>query len=96
VLRVRFELREHRLNVGRLRLRVLVGDVADMQDDVDSCTSSSVARKASTSSVGRSEIKPTVSERIAGRPLGRFTVRSVGSSVANSMSSAITADCVRR
>ncbi len=38
-----------------------------------SCTSSRVARKASTSSCGRSEMKPTVSDRIAGRPSGSFS-----------------------
>ena len=36
-----------------------------------SSTSSSVARKAATSWVGRSEMKPTVSERIAARPSGQ-------------------------
>ena len=37
-----------------------------------STTSSSVARKAATSVVGRSEMKPTVSDRIMRRPLGQL------------------------
>ena len=52
-----------------------------------STTSSSVARKAATRCVGRSEMKPTVSDRMTGVPCGSRTRRSVGSSVANSMSS---------
>src|SRR5262249_21755497 len=47
-------------------------------------TSSSVARKAATSVVGRSEMKPTVSERMIFAPCGRSSARMVGSSVANS------------
>ena len=41
-------------------------------------TSSSVARKAATSVVGRSEMKPTVSDRMMRRPLASFTSRMVG------------------
>ena len=37
-----------------------------------STTSSSVARKAATSVVGRSEMKPTVSDRMMRRPLGEL------------------------
>ena len=37
-----------------------------------STTSSSVARKAATSVVGRSEMKPTVSDRMMRRPLGKL------------------------
>ena len=56
-----------------------------------SITSSSVARKAATSIVGRSEMKPTVSDRITLRAVRQRRSRaSVGSSVANSMSSAST------
>ena len=61
-----------------------------------SFTSSSVARNASTSSCGRLEMKPTVSDRIAGRPPGSLRRRMVGSSVANSMSLATTSDWVSR
>ena len=46
--------------------------------------------------VGRSEMKPTVSDRIAVPPCGRRIERIVGSSVANSMSAAITSARVRR
>ena len=59
-------------------------------------TSSSVARNAEISMVGRSEMKPTVSERIAAPPCGSFISRIVGSSVANSMSAATTSARVRR
>ena len=55
-----------------------------------SVTSSSVARKAATRWVGRSEMKPTVSDRIALRPTAASSARIVGSSVANSMSPGIT------
>ena len=55
-----------------------------------SATSSSVARKAATSSVGSSLMKPTVSDRITRRPEGSTRPRIVGSSVANSWSSACT------
>ena len=41
-------------------------------------------------------MKPTVSDRIAVRPDGSASRRMVGSRVANSMSSAITADRVSR
>ena len=40
-----------------------------------SITSSSVARKAATSMVGRSEMKPTVSDRMTRAPCGRSTAR---------------------
>ena len=40
--------------------------------------------------VGRSEMKPTVSERMILAPCGRSTARMVGSSVANSMSAEST------
>ena len=59
-------------------------------------TSSSVARKAATSWVGRSEMKPTVSERIALSNPGSAISRIVGSSVANSRSSASTSARVSR
>jgi hypothetical protein len=55
-----------------------------------SATSSSVARKAATSSVGNSLMKPTVSDRITLRPEGSSVPRSVGSSVAKSWFSANT------
>ena len=61
-----------------------------------SVTSSSVARKAATSCVGRSEMKPTVSDRIALRPDGSSICRTVGSSVANSWSAATTEARVKR
>ena len=61
-----------------------------------STTSSSVARKAATSVVGRSEIKPTVSERMIRRPLASLTSRMVGSSVSNTWSLATTEAPVRR
>jgi hypothetical protein len=38
--------------------------------------------------VGRSEMKPTVSDRMAPRPEGSATWRSVGSSVSNSLRAA--------
>ena len=47
-----------------------------------------VARKAETSSVGRLEINPTVSDKITTRPDGKVTARNVVSSVANSWSAA--------
>jgi len=53
-----------------------------------SSTSSSVARNAATSWVGRLEMKPTVSDSIALPPCGKLSARNVGSSVANSMSAA--------
>ena len=59
-------------------------------------TSSSVARKAATSVVGRSEMKPTVSDRMMRRPLASFTSRMVGSSVANTWSLATTPAPVMR
>ena len=61
-----------------------------------SSTSSSVARNAATSWCGRSEMKPTVSDRIARRPPGSSIARIVGSSVANSMSLASTSEPVSR
>ena len=67
-----------------------------MEDEVGAATSSSVARKAATSSVGRLETNPTVSDRIARSKPGIFTLRMVGSSVANSKSSATTAAWVMR
>jgi hypothetical protein len=53
-------------------------------------TSSSVARKAAISVVGRSEMKPTVSDRTAFEPPGSGKALMVGSSVANSVPSAST------
>jgi hypothetical protein len=61
-----------------------------------SITSSSVARKAATSMVGRSEMKPTVSDRMTRLPCGSATARKVGSSVAKSMSADKTLASVRR
>jgi len=61
-----------------------------------SMTSSRVARNAATSIVGRSEMKPTVSDRMALTPRGSSTARSVGSSVANSMSADRTVAAVSR
>ena len=58
------------------------GDVADMQDQVRLDDLFEVARKAATSIVGRSDMKPTVSDRMIRRALGSFTSRIVGSSVA--------------
>ena len=46
--------------------------------------------------VGRSEMNPTVSERIANPPCGRVMSRIVGSSVANNMSAAMTSAWVSR
>ncbi len=46
--------------------------------------------------VGKSEMKPTVSDRIAEPPWGSLMRRMVGSSVANSMSAAITSARVSR
>jgi hypothetical protein len=59
-------------------------------------TSSKVARKAATNSVGRFDTNPTVSDRIARSKPGILTLRMVGSSVANSKSSAMTDACVMR
>ena len=59
-------------------------------------TSSSVARKAATSSVGRSEMKPTVSETTIRRPRGSAILRMVVSRVANKASSAATPAAVSR
>jgi hypothetical protein len=73
-----------------------MGNIAHMDDNIRFQDLFQVARKAATSSCGRSEMKPTVSDRIAGRPSGSFRVRRVGSSVANSMSSATTWAWVRR
>ena len=61
-----------------------------------STTSSSVARKAATSMVGRSEMKPTVSERMIFAPCGSAAARSVGSNVANSISAESTLAAVMR
>ncbi|GJE15287.1 hypothetical protein FOHLNKBM_6370 [Methylobacterium longum] len=57
--------------------------------------SSRVARKAAISGVGRSEMKPTVSDRITVSPWGSLVARAVGSRVANSMSFAVTSARVR-
>ena len=46
--------------------------------------------------VGRSEMKPTVSDRIAEPPCGSLIRRMVGSRVANSMSAATTSARVSR
>ena len=59
-------------------------------------TSSSVALNAATSCVGRSDTKPTVSDRIAWSMPGRSIRRSVGSSVAKSRFSAMTSAPVNR
>ena len=59
-------------------------------------TSSRVARKAAMSCVGRSEMKPTVSDMIALSTPGKWMARMVGSSVAKSRSSAITVAPVKR
>ncbi len=59
-------------------------------------TSSSVARNAATRVVGRSEMKPTVSDRIRRRPLSSRTSRMVGSSVTKTWSCAATAAPVSR
>ena len=48
-------------------------------------TSSKVALKAAINSVGRSDINPTVSERITFIPLLSSRARILGSSVANSI-----------
>ena len=61
-----------------------------------SMTSSSVARNAATSIVGRSEMNPTVSDKMMRRALGSFTSRIVGSSVANTWSMASTPAPVMR
>ena len=53
-------------------------------------TSSSVARKDIISSCGRSEMTPTVSDKMTSRPPGSLMRRMVGSSVANSRFSANT------
>ena len=55
-----------------------------------SMTSSSVARNAATSVVGKSEMKPTVSDKMTRNPLGSSTARNVGSRVAKSMSAEST------
>jgi hypothetical protein len=62
--------------------------VADMQDDVGGRHLLQRARKASTSWVGSSEMKPTVSDRITVRPEVSRIARMVGSSVAKSWSCA--------
>jgi hypothetical protein len=59
-------------------------------------TSSSVARKAAMSEVGRSEMKPTVSDRMILRPCGSWITRMVGSSVAKSRSLASTPGAAQR
>jgi hypothetical protein len=46
--------------------------------------------------VGKSEMKPTVSDRITVSPCGSLIAREVGSRVANSMFSASTSAAVRR
>ena len=61
-----------------------------------STTSSSVARKAATSVVGRLAMKPTVSDSMMRRPLASFTSRMVGSRVSNTWSRAATAAPVKR
>ena len=59
-------------------------------------TSSNVARNAATNSVGKSEINPTVSDRMTRCPVASVKLRIVGSSVANNISFAITCAPVRR
>ena len=59
-----------------------------------SFTSSRVALKAVIKSVGKSEMKPTVSDKIAVWPLGRSNIRCVVSSVANNISFATTSPSV--
>mmetsp|Transcript_9611 Transcript_9611/g.21763 ORF Transcript_9611/g.21763 Transcript_9611/m.21763 type:complete len:212 (+) Transcript_9611:96-731(+) len=60
-----------------------------------STTSSSVARNASTTSVGSFCTNPTVSVRTTCPPPGSLSRLDVGSSVANSLSSANAGRCVR-
>ena len=80
------QIGQHRMHVGALRLGVgMMRRRGHGRSRSASITSSSVARKAATRWVGRSEMKPTVSERIALRPDGSFSRRMVGSRVANSM-----------
>ncbi len=55
-----------------------------------SVTSSSVARKAATRSVGSFWMNPTVSVSSSSRPAGNSSLRVVGSSVAKSFCSALT------
>ena len=55
-----------------------------------------MARKAATNSVGRLEMKPTVSDIRMDSPDGKLTSRMVGSSVAKSWSCAITCALVRQ
>ena len=59
-------------------------------------TSSSVARNEATSSVGKFEIKPTVSDIITSGPVSSSTRRIVGSKVAKSISFATTLAPVSR
>jgi hypothetical protein len=59
---------QNRLDITGLRVAVGVGNVAHMHNDIGCATSSSVARKAEMSVVGKSEMNPTVSERIAEPP----------------------------
>ena len=65
-----------------------IGRVDDLDEDIGRLTSSSVARNASTSWCGSLWMNPTVSVTIAVWPSPSLTWREVGSSVANSLSSA--------
>jgi hypothetical protein len=73
-----------------------MGDVAHMADEVGVQHLLQRGAEGGDKLVGRSEMKPTVSDRITSVPSGSFTARMVGSSVAKSMSLAITSAPVRR
>src|SRR5438132_14228274 len=84
------ELGQDRFDVERLRSASSCDTSRTCKIRSASITSSSVARNAATNIVGRSEMNPTVSERMTRNPFGRSTARKVGSSVANSMSAEST------
>jgi hypothetical protein len=66
-----------------------MGDVAHAQDEIS--LGLLQARKAATSAVGRSEMKPTVSDRITRAPAGELQLAHGGMSVWNTWSLADTA-----
>jgi hypothetical protein len=87
---VRTDVGEHGADGGELALRVVVGAVDDVQQQVG------VPHLLQRGAEGLDRTKPTVSARVNSRPLGVCALRTVGSSVANSAFSTRTPAPVRR
>ena len=90
------EIDQHAEHVPALGLAVGMISVADVDDDVGFGDFLEGRPEGGDEMVGRSDMKPTVSDRIAVRPEGKTKRRIVGSRVANSISPAGTEDRVNR